>query len=81
MFSSMHKGFFVDKNQKKNLTETIEYYNKSKAGVHVLDQMSRFHTFIHSNQQQKDSHLHVSLTLCGPIEFTISVSLGPISFS
>lgn len=29
---------------RKKLPETVEYYNKTKAGVDVLDQMARYHT-------------------------------------
>ena len=40
----MHKGVSIDKNHKKKRPETVEYYIKTKAGVNVLDQMSRYHT-------------------------------------
>ena len=39
----MHKDVSIDKNRKKKCPETIEYYDKTKAGVDVLDQMSRYH--------------------------------------
>ena len=44
ILSSMHKDISIDKNHKKKLPETVEYYNKTKPGVYVLDQMSRYHT-------------------------------------
>ena len=34
--SSMHKDVSIDKNHKKKRPETVEYHNKSKAGVDVL---------------------------------------------
>ena len=40
----MHKDVSIDKNHKKKRPETVEYYNKTKAGVDALDQMSRYHT-------------------------------------
>ena len=44
ILSSMHKDVSIDKNHSKKRPETVEYYNKTKAGVDVLDQMSRYHT-------------------------------------
>ena len=44
ILSSMHKNVKFDQCHKKKLPETIEYYNKSKVGVDVLDQMVRYHT-------------------------------------
>ena len=40
----MHKDDSIDKNHKKKRPETVEYCNKTKAGVYVLDQTSRYHT-------------------------------------
>ena len=45
----MHKDLSIDKNHEKKRPETVEYYNKTKAGFDVLDQMSRYHQ-IRSNQ-------------------------------
>ena len=42
--SSMHRNVNIDQCRKKKLPETIQYYNKSKVGVDVLDQMARYHT-------------------------------------
>ena len=41
---SMHRSVNIDQCHKKKLPETIQYYNKSKVGVNVLDQMVRYHT-------------------------------------
>ena len=40
----MHRNVNIDRCHKKKLPETIQYYNKSKVGVDVLDQMARYHT-------------------------------------
>ena len=42
--SSTHKHVKVDESHKKKLPETVQYYNKSKVSVDVLDQMARYHT-------------------------------------
>ena len=44
ILSSMHRNVNIDQCPKKKLPETIQYYNKSKMGVDVLDQMARYHT-------------------------------------
>ena len=44
ILSSMHRNVNIDQCRKKKLPETIQYYNKSKVGVDVLDQMARYHT-------------------------------------
>ena len=44
ILSSMHRNVNIDQCHKKKLPETIQYYNKSKVGVDVLDQMARYHT-------------------------------------
>ena len=44
ILSSMHRNVIIDQCHKKKLPETIQYYNKSKVGVDVLDQMARYHT-------------------------------------
>ena len=44
LLSSTHKTVCVDETYKKKLPETIKYYNLSKVGVDVLDQMARYHT-------------------------------------
>ena len=44
ILSSTHGNVNIDQCHKKNLPETIQYYNKSKVGVDVLDQMARYHT-------------------------------------
>ena len=44
MLSSTHKHVKVDESHKKKLPETVQYYNKSKVGVDVLDQMAGYHT-------------------------------------
>ena len=44
ILSSMHRNVNIDQCHKKKLPETIQYYNKSKEGVDVLDQMARYHT-------------------------------------
>ena len=40
----MHRNVNIDQCHKKKLPDTIQYYNKSKVGVNVLDQMARYHT-------------------------------------
>ena len=42
--SSMHRNVNIDQSHKKKLPETIQYYNKFKVGVDVLDQMAQYHT-------------------------------------
>ena len=44
LLSSTHKTVCIDETHKKKLPETIKYYNLSKVGVDVLDQMARYHT-------------------------------------
>ena len=44
VLSSMHKDVSIGKNHKKKRPKNVEYYNKTKADVDVLDQMSRYHT-------------------------------------
>ena len=44
ILSSMHRNVNIDQCYKNKLPETIQYYNKSKVGVDVLDQMARYHT-------------------------------------
>ena len=44
ILSSMHRNVNIDQCHKKKLPETIQYYNKSKVGMDVLDQMARYHT-------------------------------------
>ena len=44
ILSSMHRNVNIDQCHKKKLSETIQYYNKSKVSVNVLDQMARYHT-------------------------------------
>ena len=44
ILSSMHRNVNIDQCHKKKLPETRQYYNKSKVGVDVLDQMARYHT-------------------------------------
>ena len=44
LLSSMHKTVSVDQAHRKKLPETVKYYNLSKVGVDVLDQMARYHT-------------------------------------
>ena len=41
---SMHRNVNIDQCHKKKLPETIQYYNKSKVGVDVPNQMARYHT-------------------------------------
>ena len=45
MLSSTHKTVCIDETRKMKLPETIKYYNFSKVGVDVLDQMARYHTY------------------------------------
>ena len=52
----MHKDVSIDKNHKKKRPETVEYYNKTKADVDALDQMSRYYT---CKSQLEDGQLHV----------------------
>ena len=40
----MHRNVNIDQCHKEKLPETIQYYNKSKEGVDVLDQMARYNT-------------------------------------
>ena len=40
----MHRNVNIDQCHKKKLPETIQYYNKSKVSVDVLDQMARYYT-------------------------------------
>ena len=40
----MYRNVNIDQCHKKKLPETIQYYNKSKVGVDVLNQMTRYHT-------------------------------------
>ena len=49
--SSPHKQVKVDESHKRKLPETVQYYNKSKVGVDVLDQMARYHTCKSSSRQ------------------------------
>ena len=42
ILSSMHRNVNIDQSHKKKLPETIQYYNKSKVGVDVLDQMAQY---------------------------------------
>ena len=51
ILSSTHKHVKVDEGHKKKLPETVQYYNKSKVGVDVLDQMARYHTCKSSSRQ------------------------------
>ena len=44
ILSSMYRNINIDQCHKKELPETIQYYNKSKVGVDVLDQMAQYHT-------------------------------------
>ena len=44
LLSSMHKTVSVDLAHQKKLPKTVKYYNLSKVGVDVLDQMARYHT-------------------------------------
>ena len=44
ILSSMHRNVNIDQCHKKKRPETIQYCNKSKVGVDVLDQMARYHT-------------------------------------
>ena len=44
LLSSMHKTVSVDQAHGKKLSETVKYYNWSKVGVDVFDQMARYHT-------------------------------------
>ena len=44
LLNSTHKTVCIDETHKKKLPETINYYNLSKVGVDVLDQMVRYHT-------------------------------------
>ena len=39
----MHQTVSVDQLHPKKLSETVKSYNGSKVGVHVLDQMVRYH--------------------------------------
>ena len=40
----MHQTVSVDQLHPKQLSEIVKSYNASKVGVHVLDQMMRYHT-------------------------------------
>ena len=44
LLSSTHKTVCIDETHKKKLPETIKYYNLSKVGVDVIDQIARYHT-------------------------------------
>ena len=44
ILSSMHRNVNIDQYHMKKLPETIQYYNKSKVSVDVLDQIARYHT-------------------------------------
>ena len=44
ILSSMNRNANIDQCHKKKLPKTIQYYNKSKVGVDVLDQMARYHS-------------------------------------
>ena len=44
VLSSNHKNVTIDEAHKKKIPENVRDYNKSKAGVDVLDQMARYHT-------------------------------------
>ena len=44
ILSATHKHVKVDGSHKTKLPETVQYYNKSKVGVDVLNQMARYHT-------------------------------------
>ena len=42
--SSMHKTVSVDQVHRKKLPETVKYYDWSKVGVDVFDQMAQYHS-------------------------------------
>ena len=44
VLSSVHQSVAVDQTHRKNMPETVSYYNKPKAGVDVLEQMASYHT-------------------------------------
>ena len=44
ILSSKHRNVNIDKGHKKKLSETVQYYNKSKVSVDALDRMARHHT-------------------------------------
>jgi hypothetical protein len=41
LLSTLHQNVNVDSQSKKKLPETVEFYNKTKCGVDIVDQMSR----------------------------------------
>ena len=51
ILSSMHRNVNIDQCHKKKLPETIQYYNKSKVSVDVLDQMARYYTIKSSTRR------------------------------
>ena len=44
ILSLMRRNVNIDQCYKKKLPEMIQYHNKSKVGVDVLDQMAQYHT-------------------------------------
>ena len=44
LMSTMHTNLRIDNSHPKKLPETIEYYNKSKVGVDIIDQMAMYNT-------------------------------------
>ena len=41
MLSTLHPDVKIDWKHKKKLPETVEFYNKTKCGVDIVDQMVR----------------------------------------
>ena len=42
--NTMHPNERIDTSHLKKLQESIKYYNKSKVGVDIIDQMARYNT-------------------------------------
>lgn len=64
LLSSMHRSVAVD-NQKKRLPETVAYYNNTKYGVDVLDQMARRYSTKNSSRRWPIQVFYNMLDLAG----------------
>ena len=42
--STMHRKVITDESHPKKLPQTIKFYNETKFGVDIMDQMARYHT-------------------------------------
>ena len=64
LMSTMHPNVRIDNSHPKKLPETIEYYNKSKVGVDIIDQMARYNTCKAGTRRWPVACFHNMLDLC-----------------